>query len=59
MKSRSMRWASHVERMGNKRGVYKILVGTPVGKRPLGRRRSRWEDNIKIDIQEEGWGSMD
>jgi hypothetical protein len=45
--------------MGNKRGVYKILVGTPDGKRPLGRRRSRWEDNIKIDIQEEGWGSMD
>jgi len=45
--------------MGNKRGVHKILVGTSDGKRPLGRRRSRWEDNIKIDIQEVGWGSMD
>jgi len=45
--------------MGNKRGVHKTLVGTSDGKRPLGRRRSRWEDNIKIDIQEVGWGSMD
>jgi hypothetical protein len=45
--------------MGNKRGVYRGLVGTPDGKRPLGRLRRRWEDNIKMDLQEVGWGSMD
>ena len=59
IKSRSMRWGSHVTRMGNKRSVHRILVGTSDGKRPLGRRRRSWEDNIKIDIQEVGWGSMD
>jgi hypothetical protein len=46
IKSRSMRWAGQVARMGNKRGVYRILVGTPDGKRPLGRPRRRWQDNI-------------
>jgi hypothetical protein len=59
IKSRRMRWAGHVTRMGNKRGVYRIFVGTPDGKRPLGRRRLRWEGNIKMDLQEVGWGSMD
>jgi len=45
--------------MGERRGVYRVLVGKPEGKRPLGRRRRRWEDNIKMDIQEVGCGGMD
>ena len=53
-----MRWAGHVARMGEKRGVYKILVGKPETKRPLGRPRRRWEDNIKMDLQEVGCGGM-
>ena len=52
-----MRWAGHVARMGEGRGVHKLLVGKPEGKRPLGRPRSRWEDNIKMDLQGVG-GSM-
>jgi hypothetical protein len=52
VKSRRMRWAGHVARMGDGRGVYRLLVGTPEGKRPLGRPRGRWEDNIKKDVQE-------
>jgi hypothetical protein len=48
IKSRKMRWAEHVARMGEKRNVYRILVGKPEAKRPLGRPRRRWEDNIKI-----------
>jgi hypothetical protein len=59
MKSRRMRWAGHVARMGERRGVYRVLVGKPEGKRALGRPRRRWEDNIKMDIQEEGCGVMD
>jgi hypothetical protein len=51
VKSRWMRWAEHVARMGEDRGVYRVLVGKPEGKRPLGRPRRRWEDNIKIDLQ--------
>ena len=51
-----MRWAVHVARMGERRGVYRVLVGKPEGKRPLGRRRRRWEDNIKMDVQEVGRG---
>jgi hypothetical protein len=51
IKSRRMRWAGHVARMGEKRGVYRILVGRPKGRRPLGRPRRRWEDNIKMDLQ--------
>jgi len=47
-----VRWAGHVARMGDKRGVYRVLVGKPEGKRPFGRTRSRWEDNIKMDLQE-------
>ena len=52
IKSRRMRWEAHVTRMGEKRGVYRILVGRPEGKRPLGRPKCRWEDNIKMDLQE-------
>ena len=48
MKSRRMRWAGHVARMGERRGVYRVLVGKPERKRPLGKLRCRWEDNIKI-----------
>ena len=54
VKSRRMRWARHVARMGQGRGVHRVLVGKPEGKRPLGRPRRRWEDNIKIDLQEVG-----
>jgi hypothetical protein len=54
IKSRRMRWAGHVARMGEGRGVYKILVGSPEGKRLLERPRRRWEDNIKMDLREIG-----
>jgi hypothetical protein len=57
IKSRRMRWAGHVARMGEGRGAYRILVGRPKGRRPLGRPRLRWEDNIKMDLQEVGWGA--
>ena len=57
--SRRMRWAGHVVRMGEKRGVQSILVGKPEGKRPLGRPRRRWDDSIKMDLQEVGCGGMD
>jgi len=56
IKSRRMRWAGHVARMGEKKGVYRFLVGKPEGKRPLGRSRRRWVDNIRMDLQEVGWG---
>jgi hypothetical protein len=51
VKSRRMRWAGHVARTGEGRGVYRVLVGKREGKRPLGRPRYRWEDNIKMDLQ--------
>ena len=54
VKSRRMRWAGHVARMGERRGVHRVLVGKPEGKIPLGRLRRRWEDNIKMDLQEMG-----
>jgi hypothetical protein len=54
IKSRKMRWAGHVARMGKGRHVYKVLVGKPDGKIPLGRQRRRWEHNIKIYLQEVG-----
>ena len=54
VKSRRMRWAGHVARMGEGRVVHRVLLGKPDGKRPLGRPRRRWEDNIKMDIREEG-----
>ena len=57
--SRIMRWAGYVARMGERREVYRILVGKPEGKRPLGRPRRRWEDNIKIYLQEVGCEGMD
>ena len=59
IKSRRMRWAGHVARMGEGRGVYRVLVGKPVVKRPLGRPRRRWEDNIRMDLQEVGLGYED
>ena len=54
-----MRWAGHVSCMGEKRGVYRVLVGKLEGKRPLGRPRHRWVDNIRMDLQEVGCGYMD
>jgi len=57
IKSRRMRWAGHVASMEERRGVYRVLVGKPEGKRPPGRPRHRWEDNIKMDLQEVGWGA--
>ena len=59
VKSRRMRWAGHVARMGEGRGVYRVLVGRPEGKRPLGRPRHRWEDNIKMHLQEVGGACED
>ena len=56
MKSR-MRWAGYVARVGEGRGVYRVLVGKPEVKRPLGRPKHRWEDNIKMYLQEVGWGN--
>ena len=54
-----IRWAGHVARMGEERGVYRVLVGKPEGRRPLGRPRLRWVDNIRTDLQEVGCGYMD
>jgi len=59
IKSRRMRWAGHVARMGVERGVYRVLVGKPEGRRPLGRPRLQWVDNIRMDLQEVGCGYMD
>jgi hypothetical protein len=59
IKSRRMRWAGHVARMGEGIGAYRVLVGRPEGRRPLGSPRRRWEDNIKMDLQEVGWGGVD
>ena len=59
IKLRRMRWAGHVVCMGERRGVYRVLVGKPEGKRPLERPRGRWEDNIKMDLQDVGCGGMD
>ena len=58
IKSR-MRWAGHVARLGERRGVYRVLVWKPEGKRPLGRPRRRWENTVKMDLQEVGCGGMD
>ena len=59
IKSRRMRWAGHVARMGEERGVYRFLVGKPEGRRPLGRPRHRWVDNIRMALQEVGCGYVD
>jgi hypothetical protein len=59
IKRRRIRWAGHVARMGEVRGAYNILVGRPEGRRPLGIPRRRWEDNIKMDLREIGFGDVD
>jgi hypothetical protein len=59
IKTRRMRWARHVARMGEVRGAYNILVGKPEGRRPLGRPRRGWEDNIKMDLGDIGFGDVD
>ena len=59
IKSRRMRWAGHVARMGEKRGVYRVLLGKPEGRRPLGSPGHRWVDNIRMDLQEVGCVYMD
>jgi len=59
IKPRRTTWVGHVVHMGEKRGVYRVLVGKPEGKRPYGRPRLRWEDNIQMDLQEVGCGGMD
>ena len=59
IKSRRMRWAGHVARMGEERVVYRVLVGKLEGKSPLGRPSRRWLDNIRMDLQEVGCGYMD
>jgi hypothetical protein len=58
-KSRRMRWAGHVARMGEPRNAYRILMGKPEGKRPLGRPRRRWVDNIKMNLRGMGWCGLD
>jgi hypothetical protein len=57
IKSRRKRWAGYVARMGEDRNVYRVLMGKPEGKRPLGRPRHRWEDGFRMDLGEIGWGS--
>jgi len=59
IKSRRMRYAGYVARIGEERGVYRVLVGKPEGRRPLGRPRRRWVNNIRTDLQEVGCGYMD
>jgi hypothetical protein len=59
IKSRRMRLEGHVARMGDSKGVFRVSVGKPEGKRPLGRHKPRWEDNFKMDLQEVGCGGMD
>jgi hypothetical protein len=59
IKSGCMRWARHVARIGEGRGAYRILVGRSAGRKPFGRPRFRWEDNIKMDLQEVGWRGLD
>jgi hypothetical protein len=56
IKSRRMRWAGHVARMGEGRNLYRVLAGKPEGRRPLGRPRRRWEDGIRMDLEEIVWG---
>jgi len=59
IKSRRIRWAGHVGHMGEGRGVYRVLVRKPEGRRPLGRPRRRWEDNLRMDLREVGYGCVD
>jgi hypothetical protein len=57
IKSRRLRWAGHVARMGERRGAYTALMGRPEGRKPLGGPRRRWEDNIKMDLRDVVWGA--
>jgi hypothetical protein len=59
IKSRRIRWAGHVARMGEKRNTYRLLVGKPEGKRPLGRPRCKWVYNIRMDVVDVEWGDVD
>jgi hypothetical protein len=59
IKSRILRWAGHVTLMGEEKNVYKVLMGKPEGKRPLGRPKCRWEDGIRMYLREIGWGSVE
>jgi hypothetical protein len=59
IKARRIRWPGHMAHVGEVRGVYNILVGRPEGRRPLGRPRRRWEDNIRMDLREIGFGDAD
>jgi hypothetical protein len=59
IKSRRLRWTGHVARMGEKRNAYRVLMRKPEGKRPLGRPRRGWVDNIRMDLGEVGWGDVD
>jgi hypothetical protein len=59
IKATRMRWAGHVARMGENRNAYTLMVGKPDGRRPLGKPRHRWLDNIKMDLVEVGWGDVD
>jgi hypothetical protein len=59
IKARRMRWAGHVAQMGEKRNAYRLLVGKPEGTKPLGRPRRRWVYNIRIDLEDMGWGDVD
>jgi hypothetical protein len=59
MKARRMRWAGYVARMGEKRNSYRLLMGKPEGRMPLGRPRRRWLDNIRMDLVEVGWADVD
>ena len=59
IKSRRMRWAEHVARIGERRGVYRVLVGIPEGRKPLEKPRRRWEDNIRMELREVGCGCLD
>jgi hypothetical protein len=59
IKSRRLRWAAHVARIGERRGAFRALVGKPDGRRPFVRPRHRWKDDIKMDLREDGWEGMD
>jgi hypothetical protein len=59
IKTRRMRWAGHAARIGEKRNAYRLLVGKPEGKKPLGRPRRRWVKNIRMNLGEVGWGDVD
>jgi hypothetical protein len=59
IKARKMRWAGHIAQIGEKRNAYRLLVGKPEGRRPLGRPRRKWWDNIRMDVVGVGWGNVD